>query len=294
MTDLRISLDLTDTTESAVFDRFFAGYEEAFTLPDETEDREGFARCLRLNFGMEHARLVREYGAFRELCVVASDASGEMIGGANFIVLAPAARGLPITANLNYIYICPQARGRGALRAFVHAISALIGSLFETAEASQVAMFVEQNDPFRMSRQAYERDSTHSGMDQFARLMIWARLGAKVIDFSYVQPPVSDDQAADATLVYSVMGLATDELDPAVLRHHLAGFFGISVLKGQPLDKVAIVTEQLASLDALSAAGGTIPLLDPVPYLTALEPPQATLDRPDRPQSIRSALSIRE
>lgn len=287
-------LELTDTTESAVFDQFFAGYEQAFTLPDETEDRDGFSRCLSLNHGTEHACLATEFGAFRELCIVARDtASGEMIGGANLIALAPAAPGLPITANLNYIYICPEARGRGALRVFIRALSALIGSLFEGTEKSPVAIFIEQNDPFRMSRAAYERDSAHSGMDQFARLLIWARLDALVVDFGYVQPPLSDDQAADDTLVYSVMGLSAGSISPVVLRHHLAGFFGISVLKGNPVAGVTVVAEQLDALDALSAGGGEIALLDPLVYLTGLKDTQSAIDRADRPQSIRSALSMR-
>ncbi|CCA89927.1 hypothetical protein [Novosphingobium sp. PP1Y] len=294
MTNLHLSLDVTDTVESATFDRFFEGYEENFTLPEETEDRSGFSRCLALNHGTEHARLARQFGAFRELCVVARDAhSGQMIGGANFISLAPAAPGLPATANLNYLYICPAARGRGALRTFIGALSDLIGSLFGKDDAAGVAIFIEQNDPFSMSREAYERDSEHSGMDQFARLLIWARMQARVVDFPYVQPPLSDEQSADDTLVYSVMGISGDQIDPAVLRHHLAGFFGISVLKGAPLDRVAVATEQLNALERMRAAGEAIALLDPLPYLRALNDPVAELDRPDRPHSIRSALSMR-
>lgn len=294
MADLHLSLEVTDTVESETFDCFFKSYEEAFTLPDETEDRDGFSRCLALNHGTEHARLAGQFGAFRELCVIARNAhSGQMIGGANFIALAPAAPDLPVTANLNYLYICPGARGQGALRTFIGALSDLIGSLFGNSGADGVAMFIEQNDPFRMSRAAYERDSAHSGMDQFARLLIWARMQARVVDFDYVQPPLSDEQSADDTLVYSVMGLSADQMDPRVLRHHLAGFFGVSVLKGTPLDQVAVVTKQLDALERMQAAGQPIALLDPLPYLSILHGPSAALDRPDRPHSIRSALSMR-
>ncbi|MBB5984392.1 hypothetical protein [Sphingobium lignivorans] len=293
MTDLMLSLAQTDTADDPLFERFLTGYEGAFTLPDEMEDREGFARCLALNHGPDHARLAARFGAFRELCVIASDrADGTMTGGANFIAMAPdaATPGAPVTANLNYLYVCPQARGRGALRAFMKALHGLIGGLFGERAGTDVAIFIEQNDPFRMTPQAYERDSAHSGMDQFDRLRIWARMGAKVVDFPYVQPPLSAGQAADDTLVYSVMGLPGATLAPAVLRRHLAAFFGISVLKGAPLDAVPAAMAQLDRLDGMAARGETIALLDPAPFLAGPGDPRALLGSTGRPQSLREAV----
>lgn len=289
---IHLSLELTDIARGPVFDRFFAGYEQAFTLPDETEDREGFADCLALNHGEQHERLSRQFGPFREVCVVATDEhSGDMIGGANFIALAPKSPDAPITANLNYLYICPAARGRGALRSFVQSLADQIGSMFDTAAREPVAIFIEQNDPFRMTREAYEQDSAHSGLDQFARLGIWARLGARVVDFPYVQPPLSGDQKADETLVYSVLGVSGPVLDPAVLRHHLAGFFGISVLKGGPSERVPQVAAQLATLDDMLARGEQIRLLDPRPFLAELSEPHVLLEGAHRPYDLRSALA---
>lgn len=291
MKELTLSLELTDTAHGPVFDRFFKGYEQAFTLPDETEDREGFGVCLDLNHGPAYARLARDFGRFRELCVVASDKrSEEVIGGANFIALAPVSHDAPITANLNYLYVCPSARGRGALRVFVQALSDLIGSMFGTESPHGVAIFIEQNDPFRMTREAYEKDSAHSGMDQFARLGIWARVGALVVDFPYVQPPLSEDQKADETLVYSVLGMTGLTLDPAVLRHHLAGFFGISVLKGEACDRAPEVAAQLTALDAMVARGEPVRLLDPRLFLAGVTDPNALMARAGRPQDLRSAL----
>ena len=292
MNDLLLHLELADSAHGPVFDRFFEGYEQAFTLPDETEDRDGFADCLGLNHGKEHERLAGQYGAFRELCVVATDRrSGEMIGGANFIALAPASQIAPLTANLNYLYICPSARGRGALRTFLRSLSELIGSMFDADTRQGVAIFIEQNDPFRMTREAYERDSAHSGMDQFTRLKIWARLGALVVDFPYVQPPLSRDQKADETLVYSVLGLSGPVLAPDVLRHHLAAFFAISVLKGRDCDGVPQVGAQLAALDSMAANGEQIRLLDPRAFLGGLGDPDALLQDINRPQDLRSALA---
>ncbi len=294
MTDPLPRLSLTDTAEDPLFERFFSGYEEAFTLPDETEDRDGFAQCLALNHGPAHDRLAARYGPFRELCVVASDAGTDsMIGGANFIAMAPdrTAPGAPVTANLNYLYVCPQARGRGVLRRFMQALRALIGGLFDGTAGRPVAIFIEQNDPFRMSRAAYERDSAHSGMDQFDRLRIWARMQAHVVDFPYVQPPLSAEQKADGTLIYSVMGLDAPNLSPAVLRRHLAAFFGISVLKGAPLEEAPAAMTQIAMLDGMIARGESVPLIDPTPFLDGIGDPLALLSRPERPYDMRSALA---
>ncbi|MBO9498606.1 MAG: hypothetical protein J7496_11305 [Novosphingobium sp.] len=294
MSGLSLSLALTDTVESETFERFFAGYQQAFTLPDETEDRDGFAACLALNRGAEHARLCAEFGAFRELCAVAFDGeTGAEVGGANFIAIAPDPDlpAAPVTANLNYLYIAPEARGRGALRRFLRALSAQIGGLFGPARR-EVAIFIEQNDPFRMTREAYARDSAHSGMDQFDRLRIWARMDARIVDFPYVQPPLSAEQEADDSLLYSAMGIAGPALPAALLRRHLAGFFGISVLKGAPLSDSPAATAQLALLDAMAARGEAVALRDPGPLLASVGDPAALLARADRPQDFRSALSM--
>ncbi len=294
MTDPSLRLLLTDSAQDPLFERFFEGYEQAFTLPDETEDREGFARCLALNHDPMHAHLAARFGPFRELCVVAEDPrDGAMVGGANVIAMAPdpTVPDAPVTANLNYLYICPAARGRGALRRFMAALRALIGGLFEGAAGRPVAIFIEQNDPFRMSDEAYARDSAHSGMDQFDRLRIWARMQARVVDFPYVQPPLSTGQQVDETLIYSVMGLDGPNLDPAVLRHHLAAFFGISVLKGAPLEDVPVAMAQLAALEGMAARGETVALIDPTRLLATIGEPKALLARPDRPQDMRSGLA---
>ena len=41
-------------------------------------------------------------------------------------------------------------------------------------------LFIEQNDPLRLTAEAYAADSDHSGLDQVDRLAIWARMGAEV------------------------------------------------------------------------------------------------------------------
>src|SRR3546814_13890093 len=73
-------------------------------------------------------------------------------------------------------------------------------------------------------------------MDQYDRLAIWGRRGARVVDFPYVQPPLSAENAPNNELILSVIGRSEENLPAALLRSHLNGFFGISLAKGGPLD----------------------------------------------------------
>ena len=268
-------LEVTDTADSETFAAFFRAYEEAFVLPDEMEDRDGFAVCLALNHGPAHQELVSRYGPFRELCCVARDPENrQMVGGANFIAVphAVSGKGL-VTANLNYLYVDRSVRGQGWLRPLVEAVRHGISRLFagQSGEAQACLIFIEQNDPVLMADEAYARDSRMSGLDQFDRLRIWAKLGAKVVDFPYVQPPLSAEQAPDGNLIYSVLGADGTSLEAAILRRHLRSFFGISVLKGADLETEPNAAAQLAALAQMEKAEQAVPLRDPRPALDRLD-----------------------
>lgn len=266
MTEL-FSIRTTDQGAGDVFDAFFAGYRRAFTLPDEMEDREGFAACLTLNHGARHSRLAAEFGPFRELCLTFHEPDGHMAGGANFFALAPVEG--PVTVNLNYIYVVAECRERGYLRRIVQAVAQAAAAAFDKSP-NQVLIFIEQNDPLRMSKQDQARDMAHSGMDQYERLAIWARNGALVVDFPYVQPPLSPVLPPDRELVLSVIGHPGASLPAYVLHHHLRGFFGISVAKGAKLD--ASAREQLDRLAELQRSGQPVSLIDPTPALALPRP----------------------
>ena len=261
---ISLTLQSTDTADSPVFDTFFEAYERAFVLPDEMEDREGFATCLSLNHGAAKSRLTAQYGDFHEACVVAHDASeGTLIGGANFIAMPnPGANGRAlITANLNYLFIVEAARGKGYFRALYAAVAGFIAELFSDA-AQPALIFIEQNDPFLLTPEDYARDTELTGIDQIDRLAIWTKVGAKLVDFPYVQPALSSDQSADHNLAYSVLGSMSDALPAPILAHHLRMFFGVSVLKGQALGLSPEVTEQLSLLDSMRKGGESVPLVD--------------------------------
>src|SRR3546814_10882730 len=97
------------------------------------------------------------------------DADGGMAAGANFIALAPEAG--EVTVNLNYIYVVPEARGRGNLERSVRAVAQAAGEVF-ARPPKDVVIFIEQNDPLRMAEADQLRDTVHSGMDQYDRLAI--------------------------------------------------------------------------------------------------------------------------
>lgn len=264
-----LRLELTTRYDSRVFDQFFEAYDKAFALPAEKEERSGFAAALDLNDGEAYQRLSRLFGPFREVCLTVHDEE-HFVGGANFFAtIYSAADGNPVlTSNLNYIFVEQGTRGKGYLKRIIAAIQALTPRLFRPdGSLLPVLMFIEQNDPFRLTPEQYRLDTDISGVDQFDRLWIWGRAGARIVDHAYIQPPLSDDQEADDTLALSVIGASGASISACALRAHLERFFAISVLKGvEELDEDSALV-QLQSLSEHCAAGQEIGLFDQLPML---------------------------
>lgn len=251
------------SAQSPVVQKFYEGYDRAFVLPNEREELAGFIECLELNDGAAFQRLARMYGPFREVVFVAFDAAtNDYVGGGNFIAY-PLLRPQPSLAlNLNYVFVNPTARRQGYFAKIVQSVVPTAQAFFHDAPPLPARVFIEQNDPFKMTAEAYARDTEYTGLDQFTRLAMWQRLGAKIIDFDYVQPPLSAQQEPDTTLVYAVLGENADTLDACVLHDHLMRFFGISVIKGRSIAADATADRQLKALYRLCAKGEKIALLD--------------------------------
>ncbi len=260
--------------ETPLLGAFYALYDQSFVLPDEKETLAGFRACLALNRGQAYDTLVRRFGAFREVIAIARDAaSGAVVGGFNLIACPLTAPAPMLTVNLNYLFIAPAHRRKGRFKALVSAIEQVVRQFFPAVPRSvPMLTFLEQNDPFRMSPEAYRRDSAAADLDQVARIGIWARRGAMILDYPYVQPPLSDAQEPNRTLVYAVIGGPAPALDACVLREHLARFFGISVLKGKPLEECDVAQEQLRDLSARCAKGYPVALISPADWLAQHEP----------------------
>jgi GNAT superfamily N-acetyltransferase len=260
-----LRIEATARAESPVLERFFAGYDGAFVLPDEREELDGFRECLALNqawrrsFGRTHCELVVTFAAD----------GGELLGGANFLATAlegpvddPA-----VAIALNYIFAMPAARGRGLLRRMLAEVRVLAARSVDQDAALPSAIFIEQNDPLRLTLEECRRDSEHSGIDQIDRLAMWARVGARIVDFPYVQPALSAAKEAEDGLVYAVVDYPAESMPAWLLAAHLQSFFAISVLKGRDpsTDPVA-----RAQLECLSDLKGAVPLLDMAPALRTL------------------------
>jgi hypothetical protein len=291
-----LRLSMTTAYESETFAQFYASYDKAFILPDEKEDAEGFRAALDLNFGDDHRALSGRFGPFWEICLTAhDDRSGVFVGGANFLAahsVAPDGASI-VTSNLNYIYTDVAARRGGYFHRFLAAVREAIDDLFKDKAPRSLStlVFLEQNDPLKLSPEQYALDSAVSGIDQFDRLYIWAKTGARIVLHPYVQPPLSDEQAPDETLIYSVLGGGA-EIDACVLRNHLARFFEISVLKGQSIERHPSARSQIATLGELCERDVRIGLFDPTAMLAGIV---KRTDRfsywPQRPRSFLHAVS---
>lgn len=276
--DARWSLDLgdglfasgTERPDSPVLSRFFAGYDRAFVLPEEREELDGFHACLALNPASRH-----RFGRLHcELIVTIDGGNGNLLGGANFLttrMTAPPAGHPRIAVALNYVFVETAARGRGLSRRILDAVARLANRSVDLPDdVGWPALFIEQNDPLRMTNAAYAADTTHAGIDQVDRMALWARLGAQAVDFPYVQPALSPRQAPDDRLAYAAIRFPAPAIDPAFLRAHLESFFGISVLKGGDPMGDPSAAPQLAMLDAMAARGETVPIIAMEPALDRL------------------------
>jgi len=258
-----IVVSATDCAEAPLLEVFFEGYNRAFVLPDEREELSGFRECLALNnihrpdFGHYHSELV---AVFR-------DVQGTLLGGANFLATAmtPRPGWPPATIALNYVYVESAARGRGLLRLILSAVQRLaMTALRLDPDGKQAFIFLEQNDPLRLSAKEYQADTTHSGTDQVDRLTIWARMGTRIVDFPYVQPALSSGQRPDDGLLLGAICPEGQSIEAALLYDHLKSFFAISVLKGRRAGADCASKPQLAEL---SKREGRIALLSMEPAI---------------------------
>ncbi|KAB2919234.1 MAG: hypothetical protein F9K29_06360 [Hyphomicrobiaceae bacterium] len=300
-----LTYEASTSASDGVLEDFFAAYDSSFVLANEKEGFAGFAECLALNEGAGYEALRARYGPFREFVVVVRNAGGAVVGGLNFIAFPlaePDSRQHSLSLNLSYIFVPPSQRQRGVFRKLVAELPGLALALFAqtnpqdvpqewraSPRAPMVYIFIEQNDPYRMTPQDYARDTQATGLDQLARIALWARQGARIVDFAYVQPALTADQQADRSLVYAVLGTEAPSLHPSLLRQHLERFFGISVLKGRDPEGDAEAHQQLAQLAALEAAGARVALLKMID--PARLPKPGGLEGAERASTLRDLLA---
>jgi GNAT superfamily N-acetyltransferase len=291
-----LRLEITTRPHARLVGEFYHEYARAFVLPDERESLAGFRVCLGLN-GERGEALRKRFGSSVEHIGVLRDASGTIAAGMNFICFPMPALGPGLaqvmTVHSIYVFVTSDWRRRGLLRriyATMEGVARSAGAAHGLAKDAALVFIGEQNDPFRMTPAAFARDTGASGLDQFDRLAIWGRLGARVLTYPYVQPALSARSAPDTTLFLRVLfrdeggaGEAPRPLDARILREHLRRFFAITVLKGRAdPDKLPEVAAQEKLLDGLIATGR--------PVLAHRMPGAATL----RTWKARAAKVLRE
>lgn len=235
--------------------RFYNAYDAAFILPDEKEDLDGFRACFALNEGADYERLAALYGPYREMAILLTEgANGPVLGAANFIAFA--GDGTDPTISLSYIFVDASQRRRGLFGMLMHLVREEAREAFAWPEGDIPAplIFIEMNNPVKMSAEDYALDSAHAGLDQVDRLKIWERRGARLVGMDYRQPPLSDDQGSEDELLLGVLGTGGAEaLSACRLLAHMRRFFGVTVLKGRDLATSPVAAEQLRALEGACA-----------------------------------------
>jgi GNAT superfamily N-acetyltransferase len=266
---------LTTQPYSRLVDLFCREYRPAFARRSERESRSGFRLCLSLNGAAGSAAQAR-FGPGREHIALLRDRTGAVAAGMNFICFPMYGRAA-MTVHTIYVFTAPAWRGRGLLRGVYRAterIARAYGRECGLSDDLSVLFVGEQKDPFRMTLAAFRTAAAAYGPDAFDRLAMWGQLGARVLRFRYVLPPLKPGAPPDATLFLRV--LFRDEVDGAqldaaprhveanVLQEHLRRFFGLSVAKG--LYDPAARTEVRAQMAQLNAQAAIPAMTIPAPH----------------------------
>ena len=220
---------------------FYRLYAGIFTLEEERESLDGFARVLSFN---DERAVQAEFGPLREQITIATDpASGRIIGAANYALYTfgepEHGGGFAASSQLNFLCIDPDFRGFGIggllladlyakLEAFAHEHGAQAGA--------HTFVTCEQNNPTRMSAQQLADDLAAAGIDPYDRMRWWRRRGFRRLQFDYCQPALGAGQEPCRYIDFYVRFEGRDsETDAAipgsVLLEHLRRFFYVSVGK---------------------------------------------------------------
>jgi hypothetical protein len=171
--------------------RFYDGLYAA-SFPDENE-REAFDNIVMYLRGA-----VRGHCDFRVLLVLDAD---QIVGGSisDYFVASN-------TAVVEFITIADTHRSVGHARHLLATTEDRLRASASIRGRQLACIFAEIDDPFRPT-------GAFDSMDPFARIRWWARRGYSRLELPYVQPPLSETQAAVTNLMLCVK--AGEESDNA-------------------------------------------------------------------------------
>ena len=219
------------------FASFYKIYADAFPLADEREPPEAFLEIAALNGRTD---VQARYGPWREIVAGIRLRQGEpLAGGIIFgVTTSPfhVAFGCQASIQNIYIFLERAARGRGATAsAKSHMENCALAAYGFDMCAGKIPplIFLEVNNPMRMSSAEIEEDTARSGIDPFRRYIYWKRNGFAPLDLHYVQPPLRAEASAVRYLDLFCTAGAADAIPAELIAAHLDAFISISVLKGR-------------------------------------------------------------
>jgi len=256
-------LKLSDirTGDDALIEKFYELYSAVFTLEEEREPIEGFRTVLDLN---SDARVVRDFGPLREQVTVAQDASGRVVGAANYILYAhdeEAVRrfGFGVSSQLNFLCVDQNHRGAGIAQFLLDELYRKVG-LYAAEQSRPDAGFVtcEQNNPARMTPEQLKDDMAAALIDPYERMRWWRGRGFARLAFDYCQPALNPGQEPCDYIDFFVRFVgsgpaARSGLPAPLLIEHLRRYFFVSVGKfEQDMSRDPTWVSQRDALGALS------------------------------------------
>jgi hypothetical protein len=128
-------------------------------------------------------------------------------------------------------------------------------STFDLASEGRVKplIFIEVNNPLRMSPEEIAQDARSSGIDPHVRYEFWQRAGLRPLDFAYVQPRLREEARAVGYLDL-FCSAETPEVPSALIANHLRSFISVSVLKGRSAES----DQDFATMSAALARCATV------------------------------------
>lgn len=232
----RLSYEELDPADARSFATLYNIYAEMFPLPDEREPPGAFFDLAALNVNTD---IQMALGPWREIvAAIRLWQGGPIVGGHVFGATTSRehiAFGCMSSVQAMYTFLERRARGTGPIadmRRYMEEESLRVFGF--PAPSVRPLIFLEVNNPLRMTPEQVEEDAQKSGMDPFKRYVFWRRNGFRPLDFAYTQPRLRPEAEPVRYLDLFCSDIPQAPIPVAVIEKHLAAFISISVLKGTP------------------------------------------------------------
>jgi hypothetical protein len=250
-------------SDTEAFCELYEIYRALFPFPDECEPPEAFAEIAALNENPDaHAR----FGQWREVvAAIRLTEGGPIVGGHVFgVTTSPAHIAFGCRASVQgiYIFLVKSARGRlDFIRKAKHyAVSRALSTFGFEPKSDKIPplIFLEVNNPLRMSGGQIARDAESSGINPFQRYDVYKRLNLRPLDLPYIQPALRADAKPVEYLDLFCTADIAPEIPADLIAAHLRGFISLSVLKGRD----ASADPDFAHMEKLLRSVKTVPFID--------------------------------